>query len=165
MEGPCHAALVTDSSGQHSPVDPLRDVDSAAIILAGLAGAAALFTGDGSWDAVAFVLGLVLVIVVTAFHRPVADTITLRTVLLRLAFGAVFALGLALVLAWPVQEWVVRPYFDAIDAEGQSLAPYRASLAVSFAAIPVAVVMAFLEPLLSRALDRSIAPRRSGAHP
>ena len=137
--------IVTDAG------DPTRDVDSAAIVLAGLAGAAALFGTDGRWDAVSLALGLVLVVVVLAFHRPVGRIESPRDALRRLAFGGVLGTGVALTVAWPVQEWVMG---------GGDAAPYRASLFVSWTLLGVAIVVAIVEPYICRFLDWTL-PRKA----
>ncbi|MGY1710248.1 hypothetical protein ACI8AC_12140 [Geodermatophilus sp. SYSU D00758] len=115
----------------------LRDVDSAALVLAGLAGSVVLFTGEGDWDAFGTVVGCLIVLVVLAFHRPVRAARAARRTLLRLAFGAVVAVGVAAAVAWPVQEWMTHDAARATDA-------------VAWTIGPLAVVLAALEPQTSR---------------
>src|SRR4051795_3180005 len=91
-----------------APEDPLRDVDSAGLVLAGIAGAVVLFSSDGDWDAFGTISGALIILVVLAFHRPVHSSYSVRRALLRLAFGAVLAVGVAAAVAWPVQAWITH---------------------------------------------------------
>jgi hypothetical protein len=95
----------TPASQRH---DPLRDVDSAALVLAGLAGAVVLFTRDQDWDLVSSIMGSLIIVVVLAFHRPVQPSHTPRGLLLKFAFGGVLAVGVAVTAAWPLQALITH---------------------------------------------------------
>lgn len=142
------------STPSGSTGDALVGVDSAALVLAGLAAATSLITSEGDWTVTSTVLGIALATVVLAFHRPVPASDTWRHRLLRVAFGLVLALTLALALAWPVQELVVRPYFNTFDDRGNSLAAYDTTSAVAVGALVVGLVIAYVEPWIARRLDR-----------
>jgi len=85
-----------------------RWIDQAALIGTALAAFIALEVGAGQWTLLSTALGLTLALVMIAFvHVP---TGTIRARLLRLlAISAVGGLDISLTLAYPLQQWLVRP--------------------------------------------------------
>jgi hypothetical protein len=85
-----------------------RWIDQAALIGTALAAFIALAVGAGEWTLLSTALGLTLALVLIAFvHVP---TGTIRSKLLRLlTVSAVGGLDVSLTLAYPLQEWLVRP--------------------------------------------------------
>ncbi len=85
-----------------------RWIDQAALMGVALAAFIALAVGAGEWTVLSTALGLTLALVLVAYvHIPTGD---LRAKLLRLlAISAVGGLDVCLILAYPLQEWLVRP--------------------------------------------------------
>lgn len=138
---------------------PSVGVDPGALALATAAAGVTFVTGNGDWSPAAVLVGISLGLVVIAFHRPVGASPTPRHALLRLAFGAVIGLTVAIGFAWPLQELVFSHLYSTMrDELGNSDAGGATTSALYF--IWAALAVAALEPPLSRLLDR---PRRS--HP
>jgi hypothetical protein len=132
--------------------DPLRDTDSAALMLAAVAGVVVLFQGPGEWDHLSLMAGGIFLLVLTAFHRPVGDTVTPRHWLLRFSFGVVIGLAVALMTTWPMQEWVVRPHVTL--AKHETVAD-RTTVVVAWAVLlPISLLVAICEPALAKWLDK-----------
>jgi uncharacterized membrane protein YvlD (DUF360 family) len=140
---------VSIDTPQETTPDPLKDVDSAALVLAGIAGALVLFANnDNPWDFFSIIIGAVLVVVVTAFHRPLVGLLTIRICMLRLAFGAIFGIGFSIILAWPVQQ--LMAYRNPDNAT-----QFATTFAVA-AILPIAIIIALAEPWISDTLDRKL---------
>src|SRR5215213_5894963 len=78
----------------HTNNETLVGVDRAALIFAATASAVTLLTADGEWTAASTFLGLILVVLVLAFHRPAPRNRTIRSGLIRAGFGFTFSLSL-----------------------------------------------------------------------
>lgn len=135
-------------------------VDPGALALATVAGAVAFIFGDGEWDALAVVVGLMLLTILLAHHCAAPPAGTPRSVLLRGAFGATTGLALCIAVAPAVQFGIVGPFFHREDAEGYSLDAWHTTIVITVLWFVVATVLAVLEPRVARWLDR---PRRRGA--
>jgi hypothetical protein len=85
-----------------------RWIEQTALIGTALAAFIALGLGVGQWTMLSTALGLTLALVLIAFvHVPAGG---IRVKLLRLlAVSAVGGLDISLTLAYPLQEWLVRP--------------------------------------------------------
>src|SRR5215472_2515453 len=111
-----------------------RASDQAALIGVALAAFIALAMGVGQWTLLSTALGLTLAIVMIAYiHIP---TGSMRSRLLRLlAVSAVGALDVCLTLAYPLQEWLVRPRVAA-DCRSVSRLSSDVATCVGSAAAP-----------------------------
>jgi hypothetical protein len=116
-----------------------RAIDQAVLIGAALAAFIALAVGVGQWTLLSSALGLTLAIVLIAYvHVP---TGTFRARLLRLlAVSAVGALALCLTLAYPLQEWLVRPRVAA-DCKSLSRLPTEVAACVGSASAPALTLL------------------------
>lgn len=118
----------------------LAGVDRAALVFAATAGAITVATGSGAWTAFSSFVGLVLLTLVLAFHRPMPRTRSVRSLLMRGAFGATLTLCLYIVLAWFLQgTWA--------DMDQAPAAP------MLLLNVAVTVVFAAMERRVSRLLD------------
>jgi hypothetical protein len=111
-----------------------RWIDQAALIGTALAAFIALAVGGGQWTLLSTALGLTLALVMIAFvHVP---TGSIRAKLLRLlAVSAVAGLDISLTLAYPLQEWLVRPRIAA-DCKSLSRLPTEMASCVGSASAP-----------------------------
>jgi len=111
-----------------------RLLDQAALIGAALTAFIALAVGLAGWTWLSTALGLTLALILIAFvHIP---TGRLRAGLLRLlAIAAVGGLDLSLTLAYPLQEWLVRPRVAA-DCKKLSRLPTEVASCVGSATAP-----------------------------
>jgi len=111
-----------------------RGIDQAALIGTALAAFIALAVGVGEWTLLSSALGLTLALVLIAYvHIPTGG---LRAKLLRLlAVAAVAGLDISLVLAYPLQEWLVRPRVVA-DCKKLSRLPSEVANCVGSASAP-----------------------------
>jgi hypothetical protein len=105
-----------------------RWIDQAALMGTALAAFIALALGAGGWTMLSTALGLTLALVLIAFvHIPAGG---IRTRLLRLlAVSAVGGLDISLTLAYPLQEWLVRPRVAA-DCKSLSRLPTEVAACV-----------------------------------
>lgn len=83
-------------------------MDPAALGLAAVAAGVSLVSVEGDWNVVGTMLGLVLLVVVVAHHRPSPDEGRWRQTLMKAAFAGVAALTICLVIGWPVQRLIVE---------------------------------------------------------
>lgn len=106
---------------------------------AALAAFIALALGAGQWTLLSTALGLTLGLVLIAYvHVPIGR---MRLKLLRLlAVSAVAGLDLCLVLAFPLQEWLVRPRVAA-DCSSLSRLPTETAACVASASAPALFVL------------------------
>jgi len=116
-----------------------RASDQAALIGVALAAFIALAMGVGQWTLLSTALGLTLAIVMIAYiHIP---TGSMRSRLLRLlAVSAVGALDVCLTLAYPLQEWLVRPRVAA-DCRILSRVPTEMAACVGSASAPALMIL------------------------
>jgi integral membrane sensor domain MASE1 len=140
-------------------VELQQRVDPGALALATVGGAVAfIFAGD-DWDVLAVVIGLLLLTILLAHHRPAPTIKTPRALLLRGAFGATTGLAFCIAVAPAIQFGIIRPFFHSEDEEGYSFDAWNTTVALSVLWFVVAIVLAVCEPRLARWLDR---PRRGG---
>ncbi|BBY15964.1 hypothetical protein [Mycolicibacterium litorale] len=133
-------------------------VDPGALALATVAGAVAFIFGGGDWDLLAVVIGLMLLLILLAHHRPAPPTHTPRALLLRGAFGATTGLAFCIAVAPAIQFGIVGPYFHSEDPEGYSMDAWNTTVVMALLWFVVATLLAVFEPRVTRWLDR---PRRS----
>lgn len=88
-----------DNGGRHD----LDGVDRAALVLAAAAGGFGVMFASGRWSALSTFAGLMLAVMVLAFHKPAPATRNGRAWLIRAAFGFAMALAVYIVAAWPLQ--------------------------------------------------------------
>jgi hypothetical protein len=112
----------------------IRWIDQAALLGAALAAFIALTVSAGHWTMLSTALGLTLALVLVAYvHVPIGG---IRVKLLRLlAVSAVGGLDICLTLAYPLQEWLVRPRVAA-DCKSLSSLPTEVAACVGSASAP-----------------------------
>lgn len=133
-------------------------VDPGAMALATVAGAVAFILGPGEWDVIALIIGLMLLLILVAHHRPAPTERTPRALLLRGAFGATTGLALCIAIAPMIQFLIVEPYFHNEDWEGYSLDAWSTTVVLTPLWFLFTILIAVFEPRLARWLDR---PRRN----
>lgn len=79
--------------------DALGGVDRAALVLAASAGGLGVALADGDWSVLSTFAGALLGVMVVAFRRPSPQLPSIRTWLIRLAFGLTAALCVYLIVA------------------------------------------------------------------
>ena len=111
-----------------------RWIEQAALMGTALAAFIALAVGAGNWTMLSTALGLTLALVLVAYvHVPTGN---IRARLLRLlALSAVAGLDVCLTLAYPLQEWLVRPRVAA-DCKSVSRLSSDVATCVGSAAAP-----------------------------
>jgi hypothetical protein len=133
-------------------------VDPGALALATVAGAVAFIFGPGEWDLLAVVIGLMLLLILLAHHRPAPPTHTPRAMLLRGAFGATTGLAFCIAIAPVIQHLIVKPFFHHEDLDGYgetfSLDAWHTTVVLSLLWFVCAALLAVFEPRLARWLDR-----------
>jgi len=82
----------------------LGDADQAALMGAGLAAIIASVVSPGRFGWLSTAFGVVVLSVLSAYYRPQPAASLLRALAMASAVGVVAALGLTLVVAWPVQQ-------------------------------------------------------------
>jgi hypothetical protein len=143
-----------------APGDYEQRVDPGALALATVAGAVAFIFGGGDWDALACVIGTMLLVILMAHHRAAPTTHTPRSYFLRAAFGATTGLAFCIGIAPAIQFGIIEPYYPSFDEEGYQVdGAYHTTVAISVLWPFVALLIAVLEPKIARWLDRS--PRRA----
>jgi hypothetical protein len=100
---------------------------------------------SGNWDFFTLIFGLILLLVTVGYHHPVRLDRTPRSVVLRLGFGAIAALAVMLVFAWPLQL-LIGPYVHSRAAD-------LATNILMIAWFVVATALAYFEPRIVRLLD------------
>lgn len=70
-----------------------------------------LTVGEGPWDQSDITFGLVILAVVAAYYRPVPVAVSgmVDAVTKAIAFAAVVALGAFILLAYPLQQFLIKP--------------------------------------------------------
>lgn len=145
------------------PGDYEQRVDPGALALATVAGAVAFIFGGGDWDALACVVGGMLIVILMAHHRAAPTTHSPRAYFLRAAFGATTGLALCIAIAPAIQFGIVEPYFPTYDDEGYLIdGAYRTTVVISVLWVFVATLLAVLEPRIARWLDRPARRQRTG---
>ena len=130
-------------------------VDPGALALATVAGAVAFIFGGGDWDALACVIGTMLVVILLAHHRAAPAVHTPRSYFLRAAFGATTALALCIGIAPAIQFGVIEPYYPQYDEEGYlDSGAYVTTQVISVLWPIFAILLAVAEPKIARWLDR-----------
>lgn len=116
-----------------------RWIDQAALMGTALAAFIALAVNAGQWTLLSTALGLTLALVLIAYvHAPVG---AIRAKLLRLlAVSAVGGLDVSLTLAYPLQEWLVRPRVAA-DCGSLSRVPTEMAGCVGAASAPALTLL------------------------
>lgn len=142
-----------------APGDYEQRVDPGALALATVAGAIAFIFGDGDWDVLACVVGVLLLIILLAHHRAAPVVRSPRAYLLRGAFGATVGLALCIAIAPVIQFGIIEPYYPQYDDEGyRDSGAYVTTEVIGVLWPIVLLILAALEPKIARWLDR--APRR-----
>lgn len=150
---------MADDGDAVTHIELQQRVDPGALALATVGGAVAfIFAGD-DWDVLAVVIGLLLLVILLAHHRPAPAVRTPRSLLLRGAFGATTGLAFCIAVAPAIQFGIISPFFHTEDDEGYSFDAWNTTVALAVLWFVVAIVLAVCEPRLARWLDR---PRRSG---
>lgn len=67
-----------------------------------LPGAVSVMSSDGDWGPINSFEGLLLLAVVLGFHRSMSGALTIRTCLMRAAFGLAVSFSLCIGVGWPV---------------------------------------------------------------
>lgn len=144
---------------QAAPGDFEQRVDPGALALATVAGAVAFIFGGGDWDALACVIGTMLLVILMAHHRAAPVVHTPRSYFLRAAFGATSGLAFCIAIAPAIQFGIIEPYYPTLDEEGFHIdGAYNTTLVIAVLWPFVAFLLALLEPRIATWLDR--APRR-----
>lgn len=131
-------------------------VDPAALGLAGLIVVFTFATGAGDWEPFSTVVGLALILALLGYHRtsPVR-TRTIQTDIRRWAFASFLALSIGLAGAWPLQMLVLQPLDPTYLADiGEHRAAETTTWVLAALWIPLTIVLALLEPSLSRGLNK-----------
>ncbi|WP_197377379.1 hypothetical protein [Mycolicibacterium baixiangningiae] len=148
---------MVDDGDAVTHIELQQRVDPGALALATVGGAVAfIFAGD-DWDVLAVVIGLLLLIILLAHHRPAPTVRTPRALLLRGAFGATTGLAFCIAVAPAIQFGIIGPFFHSEDEEGYSFDAWNTTVALSMLWAVVAALLAVFEPRVARWLDR---PRR-----
>lgn len=144
-----------------SPQDPAalghyeQRVDPGALALATVAGAVAFIFGGGDWDALACVIGAMLIVILLAHHRAAPTVHTPRSYFLRAAFGATTGLAFCIGIAPAVQFGIVERYFPTFDEDGWQIdGAYHTTVAISVLWPFTALLLAVFEPRIASWLDR-----------
>ncbi|HEY1966591.1 MAG TPA: hypothetical protein VGH89_01485 [Pseudonocardia sp.] len=85
--------------------------DQAALFGAALAAILTLVFGEGPWEPLGMVFGVVLLSVVAAYYRPQPPTGWVDSITKASAFASVLALSGFILLAYPIQQLVIRPRY------------------------------------------------------
>ncbi|MDR6620273.1 hypothetical protein [Sinomonas atrocyanea] len=136
-------------------------VDTGALTTAIVAAGAAFFAQPGDWTFLSVVLGIAFLLVLLAYHRPREGAPTLQAVFVRAAFAGTVGLSLCIAAGAPLQL--------AAEGAGMPNAHHEAADAVtewvSWAWVPVTLLVFWLEPRITRALVWSgPAPRADPSH-
>ena len=150
--------MAIDGPAQLPPDHEQRRVDPGALALATVAGAVAFILGPGEWDALAVVIGLMLLLILSAHHRAAPSSHTPRALLLRGAFGATTGLAFCIAVAPLIQHAIIGPFLHREDHEGYSLDAWHTTVVISVLWFIAATLIAVFEPRIARWLDR---PRRT----
>lgn len=129
-------------------------VDPGALALATVAGAVAFILGPGEWDVLAVVIGLMLMLILSAHHRAAPSTGTPREYLLRGAFGATLGLAFCIAVAPVIQHGIVSPFFHIEEDDGYSLDAWHTTTVISILWFVAATLIAVFEPRIVGWLDR-----------
>ncbi|KUI27492.1 hypothetical protein AU195_19930 [Mycobacterium sp. IS-1496] len=153
---------MADDGNAVTHIELQQRVDPGALALATVGGAVAfIFAGD-DWDVLAVVIGLLLLIILLAHHRPAPTVRTPRAMLLRGAFGATTGLAFCIAVAPAIQFGIIGPFFHSEDDDGYSFDAWNTTVALSVLWFAVAVLLAVVEPRLARWLDRPRGLARPG---
>jgi hypothetical protein len=95
--------------------------DQAALFGAALAAILTLVFGEGPWEPLGVVFGVVLLSVVAAYYRPQPSTGWVDAITKASAFAAVLALSGFILLAYPIQQWLIRPRYPNPDPSAPEL--------------------------------------------
>jgi hypothetical protein len=143
-----------DEPGQPSTGYDHPRVDPGALALATVGGAVAFIFGPGEWDALAVVIGLMLLLILSAHHRAAPTSGTPREYLLRAAFGATLGLALCIAVAPIVQHAIIGPFFHVEEDDGYSLDAWHTTVVISILWFVAATMIAVFEPRIAGWLDR-----------
>jgi hypothetical protein len=102
--------MSADASGEPMARAQRGVVAHAALMGAALAAVVTWVLGEGAWSWSTLPVALTLLAVIAAYHRPPAPDDKAWTGITRsAAFAAVGGLTLALLAAFPLQEWLIEP--------------------------------------------------------
>lgn len=157
-------------TGDHHVDSPVavggRSEDSAAVSLATLGAAAAFIGLVQEWSILSSALGVVLLLIIVAGHRPQISPRTVRAGLSRLLFGATSALALLVVVAWPIQAILEANLFSIMVQQAPSHREsavdmaWEATVIICLVWAPLTLLGAAIEPRVTSVLDREIPERR-----
>jgi hypothetical protein len=150
--------MAIDEPGQQPTGYDHPRVDPGALALATVAGAVVFILGPGEWDVLAVVIGLMLVLILSAHHRAAPTSGTPREYLLRGAFGATLGLAICIAVAPVIQHGIVGPFYHVEEDDGYSLDAWHTTVVLSILWVITATLIAVFEPRIAGWLDR---PRRA----
>ena len=150
------------SDNTKAPAEYEHRVDPGALALATVAGAVAFIFGGGDWDALACVIGSMLVVILLAHHRAAPSFRTPRAYFLRAAFGVTTGLAFCIAVAPVIQFGIVEPFFPEYDEEGYLVGgAWTTTMVISVLWVIVATLLAVLEPRIARRLDKPLRGNRN----
>jgi hypothetical protein len=124
----------------------LAGVDRAALVFAATAGVITLFTAAGNWSVTSSFFGVLLAVLVLAFHRPAPHKQwTVRKILIQVAFGFTLVVCGMLIAAYPLQTTTGDRFLD--DSSFVALVLFGGGF-----------ILAVLEPPISYLLDLGEQP-------
>lgn len=147
--------------GSVAPGDYEQRVDPGALALATVAGAVAFILGGGDWDGLSTVIGLMLLVILTAHHRAAPTSRTPRAYLLRLAFGVTTGLAFCIAVAPLIQFGIIAPFFHHEEEDGWSLDAWHTTMAIAVLWGITATLIAVWEPRIAGWLDKPLRSRRN----
>jgi hypothetical protein len=95
--------------------------DQAALFGAALAAILTLVFGEGPWEPLGVVFGVVLLSVVAAYYRPRRPTGWVDSLTKAAAFAAVLSLSGFILLAYPIQQLLIRRMYPRVELSAPEL--------------------------------------------
>jgi hypothetical protein len=161
------------SSGKAGSPSNTTHVDPGALAVAVILGGTAFIIGSGTWNLLAVVVGLFLLIILLAYWRPAPSVSTVRDFATKLGFGAGTALAICIAIA-PGVEWGIfrlffhsaaqcingyftpppDPYCNGTYVDGNDSDALKATYTIAGLWFPLLAILTALEPRIMRLLDR-----------